>query len=244
MMHQLKPVFRPFYFTLKKVFRGDLSLNKIAYSTNIYYSQFGEDVFLDQLFQYKPKGFYVDVGAFHPYNMSNTCVFYNRGWRGINIEPNPNSFKAFRKHRPLDININLAIDTSEREVLFNCLEELSGIDDESYLFQNRKTRIKQCRVKTAPLNKILREHVPSGTIIDFMSIDCEGHDIEVLLSNDWTAFRPRAILVEDHGERSLMLHKALETVGYIFEKKMGFTKVFFQNLEPLTSRNEHNKCKV
>jgi FkbM family methyltransferase len=162
--------------------------------------------------------------------MSNTCAFYNKGWRGINIEPNPISFKAFRKHRPLDININLAIDKVENEVLFNCLEELSGIDDESYLFKGRKTHIKQCRVKAVPLNKILSEHVPKDIIIDFMSVDCEGHDIEVLLSNDWTVFRPRALLVEDHGERSPMLHKALEAVGYIFEKKMGFTKIFF----PLT----------
>ena len=93
-----------FFFYLKMI----LALFK-DYS-NKYYSQFGEDVVLRVLVgDLKKPGFYVDVGAYHPKHLSNTYYFYKKGWRGINIDPNPKSIKLFNLLRPSDINLNVAI---------------------------------------------------------------------------------------------------------------------------------------
>jgi hypothetical protein len=68
-----------------------------------YYSQAGEDAILSNIFNYvlpTDRGFYVDVGAYHPFKHSNTYLLYRAGWRGINIDPRPGSKALFDKHRP------------------------------------------------------------------------------------------------------------------------------------------------
>jgi FkbM family methyltransferase len=202
---------------------------ELAFVKTIYFSQFGEDAFVDLHFSGKKSGFYVDVGAFHPFNISNTYVFYKRGWRGINIEPNPASFRAFPKYRSRDINVNVAVGLENAEVLFNCLEELSGIDSERHLFRKRRRSNNQCMVKSIPLSSILHEHLPKGEVIDFMSIDCEGFDEEVLRSNDWDRFRPEIILIEDRDREKSIINNFLYSVGYHFERKLGLTKVFIED---------------
>ena len=80
-----------------------------------FYSQAGEDMLLSLYYEGKKhKGFYVDVGAHHPYRFSNTAYFYKRGWRGINIEPTPSLFKAFPRRRRRDINLNVGIGNGEK----------------------------------------------------------------------------------------------------------------------------------
>ena len=73
------------------------------------YSQEGEDLILDRLLRRKPRGYYVDVGAFHPKKFSNTHLFYRRGWSGINIDATPGSMDEFRRVRPRDTNLEIAI---------------------------------------------------------------------------------------------------------------------------------------
>ena len=228
MIQPLKKHFRPLKLTIRKLLAGQASLMEIAYFKAVYFSQFGEDAFLDNYFYGRETGFYVDVGAFHPFNISNTCVFYKRGWRGINIEPNPASFRAFPKYRPRDINLNVAVGRQDKEVLFNCCEERSGIDGNTHLFCDRRD-IEHCRIRSMPLATILQEHLPKDTAIDFMSVDCEGHDSEVLQSNDWGKFRPLVILVEDHGREVGAIDGILVSVGYQFERKLGLTKVFVES---------------
>lgn len=72
-----------------------------------FYSQDGEDTLLTAFYESQPeyKGFYVDIGALHPLRFSNTQIFYDRGWHGINIDATPGSMKLFNKVRPNDINI-------------------------------------------------------------------------------------------------------------------------------------------
>src|ERR1700676_3422099 len=73
------------------------------------YSHEGEDMVLRRIFHTQTSGFYVDVGAHHPYRFSNTCYFYRRGWRGINIDPNPDAIMAFRRDRPSDVNVCVGV---------------------------------------------------------------------------------------------------------------------------------------
>jgi len=78
-----------------------------------------------------------------------------------------------------------------------------------------------------PLSLVLQEHLPQGKIIDFMSIDCEGYDHEVIKSNDWSVFRPKIVLIEDHeGKRDSKTEKTMLSVGYQYRRKLGLTKVF------------------
>lgn len=217
---------RPFYFTLRKLFASRLSMLEVAYYKTAYYSQFGEDAYLDHVFLGQSSGFYVDIGAFHPFNMSNTCVFYNKGWRGINIEPNPISFRAFPVHRPRDINLNVAVSSEDSEVRFNCSEALSGIVDDTYRHHQARGSRTECRVRTMTLGAILREWLPKRVAIDFMSIDCEGHEAEALRGNDWKAFRPRIVIVEDLEPGVGVIDGIMGSHGYGLRQQLGLSKVF------------------
>ena len=84
-------------------------LGRRAYM-NPSYSIEGEDRIVRTLLWRKhDKGFYVDVGAHHPFRFSNTYLFYTQGWSGINIDATPGSMKAFNKYRPRDINLEVGV---------------------------------------------------------------------------------------------------------------------------------------
>ena len=87
-------------------------------SSGISYSQWGEDIIIDNLLGRKKRGFYIDIGAYDPTRFSNTKRFYLRGWRGINVEPDPVRIKKFHKERPGDINLNIGIADKSRVLNF------------------------------------------------------------------------------------------------------------------------------
>ena len=78
------------------------------------YSMNKEDVFVSNFFKFKNKGFYVDVGAYHPLEINNTCLLYKKGWNGINIDINQLSIDYFNFLRLDDININIAISSKKK----------------------------------------------------------------------------------------------------------------------------------
>ncbi len=168
------------------------------------YSQDGEDMIIRSFFEEMSalNGFYIDVGAFHPYRYSNTCYFYNRGWRGINIEPTPSAIHLFNQHRPEDINLNIAIGGHKEELTFYCFNE-PALNSFSKSLSEERDGEKQyfitdrIPVMVYPLHEILTKYVPSEQTIHFMSIDVEGLDLVVLQSNNWKKFRPTYLLVED-----------------------------------------------
>src|SRR5262249_55301667 len=75
----------------------------------VSYAQNFEDVMLWRALKHVDKGFYIDVGAAAPRDDSVTCAFSERGWRGINIEPNPYLFAELVNERPRDINLSVAV---------------------------------------------------------------------------------------------------------------------------------------
>jgi FkbM family methyltransferase len=169
--------------------------------TNQSYSQFGEDMVLRSIFCRFPnefKGFYIDVGAHHPKRFSNTYYFYLRGWRGICIDPIPNGGVLFAKQRPRDIFLGIGVSEKEGELPYYIYEEpafntFSEKFTNSYKFQP----IKSIMVRTSPLEKILKEYLPDGVTINFLSIDAEGYDLKILSSNNWQRYRPQIILFEE-----------------------------------------------
>lgn len=165
------------------------------------YSQEGEDMILQRLFEGQAQGFYIDIGAHHPWRFSNTYHFYRQGWRGINIDAMPGSMKPFIKVRPRDINLEVPIAEEERQAQFFCFNDpaLNTFDAVRAQKIERETPFRltqKVSLNTQRLETLLHQHLPANQVIDFMSVDAEGHDMAVLLSNDWQHFIPRVVLVE------------------------------------------------
>lgn len=166
------------------------------------YSQEGEDLLAARLFDEKADGFYVDIGAHHPIRHSNTYLLYRRGWRGINIDATPGSMAEFRRLRPRDINVEclVASDPSPRrfhvfnEPALNTASPTMARERPTENAQYQVTREVELRPRT--LASLLDEFVPRGKMIDLMSVDVEGLDLDVLSSNDWQRYRPSLLLVE------------------------------------------------
>ena len=180
--------------------------NFIYKKYNLYssFSQAKEDVILKYLFRkyiYQSyEGFYVDIGAFDPTKGSNTKIFYDYGWSGINIDANPSSIQKFNKYRTRDTNINIGISESASIKPFYFFGRNDGINSFSESFINKngqKNNVKKIlKIETKKLSSILDLYLPSSKVIDFMDIDAEGLDFEVIKSNDWEKFRPKILLVE------------------------------------------------
>lgn len=163
------------------------------------FSQNQEDLVIDKLLGYKDKGFYVDVGAYDPDRMSNTQRFYLRGWRGINIEPNPQNLQKFLRERPRDINLNLGVsDTAGTFTFYQFFPSALSTFSQKDANFNRKQGFKLLRefpIQVDTLANILDKYA-SEQEIDFFSVDTEGFDLKVLKGNDWERFGPKLICVE------------------------------------------------
>jgi len=185
------------------------------------WSQEGEDLILIRLLgPGKRTGFYVDVGAHHPKRFSNTYAFYRMGWHGINIDAMPGSMKLFDKQRPRDINLEFPIAKEEKEITYFQFNEpaLNGFSEELAISRDglRSYRIVSTqKMQAYPLASILEKYMDINQGIDFMSIDVEGFDFEVLQSNDWSQYRPKVILIE-------LLERSLNSIDqdpiYLFLK--------------------------
>jgi len=166
------------------------------------YSQQGEDVILRILFEGVERGFYVDVGAYHPVRYSNTYYFYKRGWHGINIDATPGAVEVFNRYRRRDINLEAAVAKNKRDItLFmfkqGGLNTLSPELAELHSRQSTRRVISSKVVRTQSLLEILDTYKAPGQEIDFLSVDVEGYDLEALQSNDWKKYVPKVVLCED-----------------------------------------------
>lgn len=166
------------------------------------YSQEGEDLILRKVFGRKSNGFYIDIGAHHPKRFSNTYYFYKKGWKGINIEARPGSKILFDKTRPRDLNLEFAIGSEPKELTYFMFNEpaLNGFSAQNVanLKDNKEYKIiKEIKLTTQRLDSVLTNHLTPAQHIDFMSIDVEGLDYDVLISNNWNLFKPSIIVIED-----------------------------------------------
>lgn len=165
-------------------------------------SQFGEEKKFIKLFKKNFKGIYVDLGCFHPTRSNNTLEFYRRGWRGLNIDLNPLSIDLFNYARPNDINICTAISNkkSKKKLYF-----LGDLDSKNTLDTNHKNWLskhfnlnkkdfKIKNIKTNTLGQILAKNKIFN--IDFLNIDIEGLELEVIKSFDFNKFNVNVICIE------------------------------------------------
>ena len=206
----------------------NLTPNEIK-AVHFHYSQLGEDILLESMIgTFKMEGFYVDVGAHHPFKFSNTHLFYKKGWRGINVEANPSLFKNFELFRPDEINLNIGVSDVKSRLKFACCGGYSGIVDEKYPFLDKCKPSDIIEIQTITLSEILDKHLPKDTKIDFLTIDCEGHDINVLQSNNWEKYRPDFLLVEQDENSITKIHDYLRDKRYHFLCCVGVTCFYLE----------------
>jgi FkbM family methyltransferase len=203
------------------------------------YSQEGEDMVLSRIFEGQSSGFYVDVGAHHPKRFSNTYFFYKRGWSGINIDAMPGSMKLFRRIRPRDINIEKPISFKKQILLYYAFNEpaLNGFSREISEARNGVNNYKidfTKDIETSTLEDVLNRNAPSNQVIDFLSIDVEGLDFDVIRSINLKKYRPRVILVEILGSslsdiQQDPIYTLLIDEGYVLYGKAVNTVIFKSN---------------
>lgn len=189
------------------------------------YAQHGDDLALLNLFGClritQPS--YLDIGAHHPFHISNTALFYQRGSRGINVEANPTLIEEFKKFRPGDKNVWAAVvgDSNTKQVKLNRIDDTSGLN--SLLpITGHKVR-DQISVQAFTADEIVDKYA-DGCWPDLLSIDVEGMDIPILQSIDYARGGPKVICAEfvsQSGDvcaelRALMLEK-----GYVLHSFCG-----------------------
>lgn len=194
-----------------------------------YYAQFGEDIAIVRLFPKDHRGFFVDVGCFHPIQHSNTWALYRRGWRGINIDVDAIKIEGFNLVRPGDTNITCAISDHDGEATLyrhGLYSTVSSIDD-----SHRDRKVAEVRtVACATLTAVLDRTRFRDRRIDFLSVDAEGHDEKVLQSLDFDRYAPRVVAVETYAtslpdvERT-SLYRLLTSRGYALVGWCGLTLI-------------------
>src|SRR5688572_22971052 len=174
-----------------------MELNKMESGIFISYAQNYEDVMLWRALKHINQGFYVDVGAYDPTVHSVTQAFYERGWRGINIEPACSYYERLCAARPLDTNLPVAVADIEGDLTFYEIPEtgLSTLDVETA--QKHRAAgwaVTEKKLPVLPLDKILEKYVNGP--IHFLKIDVEGSEKKVLHGLDLSRWRPWILVIE------------------------------------------------
>ncbi len=163
-----------------------------------YFSFSGVDVILERIFTHQHKGIYIDIGCQHPIKNSNTYLLYKKGWEGINVDLDNDNIDLFKVSRSNDDNFNKALSNEVKEVdlyFYHKKSPINTIDKKTSEFQKANvSSIK--KIKTDTLNNIILNTKYKDCTFDLLSIDVEGHELEVLKGFDITKFSPKVIVVE------------------------------------------------
>lgn len=172
---------------------------------NESFSQEGEDVILKGYIEENNvnsdgAGIYVDLGAHHPYRFSNTSVLYSIGWRGINVDANPDSIRLFKVYRKKDINLNVGVSDIDGVMDYYSFDDsaLNTFDSDLIeVYKKKGYRLMDTqKVKVMNINDLLEQYIPKGKRIDLLDIDVEGFDDAIINSLDWKKYSPSIVLAE------------------------------------------------
>ena len=170
----------------------------------ISFAQCAEDVIISRFFEEKFVGTYIDVGANHPISDSVTKNLYDAGWRGINLEPEPNFFAELESSRKRDINLKMGLSSRDAEADYFQVDsnlDLSTFDQgRADLLRSQGHSITSHRVEIGTLRSVLRNH-NLGELIDLIKIDVEGHELEVLKGIDFDLVEFGLMIIEVGGAK-------------------------------------------
>ncbi len=202
----------------------------------VSYAQNGEDVVLARALDDRPHGCYVDIGAAHPTDHSVTKHFYDRGWTGINVEPHPDFFALLERHRPRDVNVQAGIADHDGDATFYaCTAGHPGgstfAADIADDLRRSGLQVTAVPVPLLTMTTLLERHLTSPTI-DFLKIDVEGYELEVLSGLDLDRWRPTVIVAEARHPISLATTRTWEDLlfgaGYALALDDGINRFYAQ----------------
>ena len=223
------------HFSVKEIIKN-YSVGKIAMAgfgeiyRKIYleilkgsFSQYGEDLIVEKLLGKDFVGVYMEIGGYHPKRLSNTYRFYKKGWRGVVVEPNPDSKELFKKVRPLDKFENIGVGNKNGVLTYYqfyipAINTFLKIEADKRMVEGHKLK----KIVKIPIKKI-DEIVDKK--INYLSVDTEGYDEQILKAWPWSKFRPKVICCEDGNKR---LEKYLIEKGYRLYKKTKSNSIFFE----------------
>lgn len=164
---------------------------------------------------------YLDLGAHHPWDISNTALFYENGCRGVNVEANPNLIRLFDKYRPEDTNVNVGVGTKAGKMPFYMIDEHSGRNSflkanvEAFVRENPQFQITQVIDVPVMTPMGIIEEYCHGEWPDFVSIDVEGLDYDILAAADFSKSTPLVIDVETDRDDVAPITALMKERGYV-----------------------------
>lgn len=167
--------------------------------TVVSYAQNFEDIMLLRALDDVSEGFYIDIGACAPDADSVTRLFYEKGWRGINVEPHSGYLQQLESKRPDDTNLGVVVSRERGTAVFHQVGDtgLSSTNPEIAKAHGAKgLPVTEREVPAVPLRDLWIAHVPEGQAVHFLKIDVEGAEADVLAGGDWTTHRPWLLVVE------------------------------------------------
>ena len=183
---------------LNKIYLNLQNFYKKIILRDKYYSFSGVDIVLKKIFYQQEKGFYIDVGCQNPIKNNNTYLLFKKGWEGINIDLDKDNIDLFNSARPKDSNFNKAISSEIKNVelyFYHKKSPINTIDKKTSDFQKAKvTSIK--KINTDTLDNIILNSKYKNHTFDLLSIDVEGHELDVLKGFDLDKYSPKVIVVE------------------------------------------------
>ena len=187
----MKKIFLIIYYFFNILFKK----NKFS---RISYSYGSVDLLLEHIFKNQSHGFYIDVGCQHPVMNNNTYLLYKKGWNGINIDLDKKNIDLFNFYRKRDLNLNFAISSQEGERDLFFYHDKSAINTvEKSVANYQRAQVKEIKkVKTKTLNSIIENSKFNNLTIDFVSIDVEGHELDVIKGFDLKKYKPKVVIIE------------------------------------------------
>ena len=179
-------IFKFFYFYFQFL--------KAKFKPRLAYSHWGVDLIITKLLNSKNKGIYIDVGCHHPFLNNHSYLLYKSGWVGINIDIDYNSIDMFNFFRKSDVNIQTAVTDHKGEVdlfFYHNRAAKNTISKEFGLNAKEKKKI-----NSDTLNNIIENSKFKNSKIDFVSIDVEGNEMNVLNGFNLKKYKPKLILLE------------------------------------------------
>lgn len=165
----------------------------------ISYAQRFEDLYLMRCFGGRAEGFYIDIGSGHPVYDNMSFAFYLKGWSGVTVEPNPWLARLSRAVRPRDRHLETLVGAAAGEATFYVVNDFHGlstmIEGHARMAQSQFGKAsKAIVVPVTTLGELCEQHAPRT--FDFLKVDVEGAEQDVLLNGDWQNYRPKVVVVE------------------------------------------------
>lgn len=230
----------PSFFKKSKLFYYIFLFRKLflTKTKSIHFSQFAEDTSIERFFSKNYVGSYVDVGCFHPKKYNNTWQLYKKGWSGVNIDIDPIKIEGFDIIRPRDHNVACAVGTKNSQIEYYTKGLYSLTTSTNKEFSSALGEYTKKTTCCRKLNAILETSPLFNKQIDFLTVDAEGNDFDVLKSLDFKTYQPIVVAIETN-ER--FFQNVAETNEFKFLKDLGYDLVAWCGLTLIFANKEFSR---